>query len=265
MIWTLYKLELFKMVKRLATWITFFSLLVLFLFQYGSQYYDAWKNPRWHFGFPDAWEAIIEDGAPATSIFTAVIIALLIAAEFDWRTSRQNIIDGLSRKQWLAAKLLLIPTIALWFFGLQLTVAGGLAWAGTDPALANAFSISRVHLLALAGVYLAVLCYASIALFIALLTRSAGAAIGITLIYQVLELMFTRTLRSIELDNIADWFPFQVHRALFDYQQYLAYARDFTLPPGMEAMNTTSLFAAGAGWIVFFVVLSWLVYSTRDL
>lgn len=264
MIWNLYKLELFKIIKRLATWIAFFCFLVLILFMFGTYYYNGVNHKDVYFGFPDSWFRILTDGAFLADIFSAVLITLLIASEFDWRTGRQNIIDGLSRGQWFTAKLLLLPTIAVFFYGTELIIAVPLAWLGTDPAIENAYALSATQFLTVAGVLTGILCYASIALFISVITRSAGPALGFTLVYQVFENLTTRSLRGFDLDTIADCFPFQVHTALFHYNQFL--------PAGSTARSkleitwaTPTLFATCTGWIIFFLFISWMVYSKRDL
>lgn len=264
MIWTLYRMELFKLVKRLASWVTYLSYAVLIAMMYGSFYYSSLRSEHAYFGFPNAWQAILELSAPVVSTFSAALIVLIVASEFDWRTSRQNIIDGMSKWQWFTAKLLLLPTVALFFFGSELIYSGTLAWLGTDPEIENAFAISSTQLLAIMGVLIGVLCYSCIALLVSLTVRSTGPALGITLIYQVFENITTRTLRGFDLDRLADCFPFQVHLALFKYNQYL--------PSGAEAKrgleniwDTNLLFVAGFGWIAVFLTASWLVYRNRDL
>lgn len=264
MIWTLYKLELYKIIKRLATWIAFLSYAVLTIFMYGTYYYNGVNHKDVYFGFPNSWPRVLTDGAFAAATFSAVLIALLTASEFDWRTSRQNVIDGLSRRQWFTAKLLLIPTIVLFFYASELILAVTLAWLGTDPKLENAFTLSSVQYIAVAGVFTSMLCYASLALLISVITRSAGPALGFTLIYQVFEILVTRTLRGFKLDTLADCFPFQVHMAMFKYDQYLP-AGSAARGPLENIWDTPDLFAACIGWIVFFILVSWLVYRKRDL
>ncbi|TAJ94552.1 MAG: hypothetical protein EPO31_10430 [Gammaproteobacteria bacterium] len=264
MIWTLYRMELFKLVKRLASWVTYLSYGVLIVMLYGSFYYNALKSKFAYFGFPNAWQAILELSAPVVSTFSAVLIVQAVASEFDWRTSRQNIIDGMSKRQWFTAKLLLLPTVAVFFFGSELIYSGTLAWLGTDPEIENAFAITSTQLHAIIGVFIGVLCYSSIALLVSLSVRSTGPALGITLIYQVFENITTRTLRGFDLDRLADWFPFQVHLALLKYNQYLTAGAE--AKRGLEHVwDTNLLFVAGFGWIAVFLTASWLVYRNRDL
>src|SRR3970040_892326 len=104
MIWRLYKIELFKMVKRLAFWVTLIFFATLTAFFFGSEFYNSrqYTAGNWYFSFPSAWPMVLSEGSQMVGIFTAALAALLIASEFDWRTSRQNIIDGLSKGQWFA-------------------------------------------------------------------------------------------------------------------------------------------------------------------
>lgn len=217
MILTLYGIEMLKMVRRLATWVTFLCFVAPIVFVYGTSFHSAKTYEHAYFGFPDALPSILVRAAPIVSIFTVVMVVLLVSSEFDWRTSRQNIIDGLSRREWFLAKILLLPTIALAFYGPQLVFAATLAWLGTDPG--NAFGFAPSHLLAFGGVALGVLCYASIAFFVSIWIRSTDPALGIALIYQVFESIVATTLRGFDLDWLADALPFQVHNALFVFDQ----------------------------------------------
>ena len=265
MIWRLYSLEIFKMARSLVTWITFLCFLVLVIFLFGSYYYNGLEHGSVStFRFPRAWPRVLTDGASLAATFSAVLIALMTASEFDWRTSRQNVIDGLSKGQWFSAKLLLLPTVAICFYSTELIIAGALAWVGTEPGTSTTELLSSAYFISIAGVFTGIICYASIALLLSLLTRSAGPALGFTLVYQVFEIITTRTLRGLDFDRLADCFPFQVHMAMFRYEQYL--------PAGSEARmkmdilwDTSDLFAACIGWIIAFVLVAWVVYWKRDL
>ncbi len=113
MIFTAYRLELFKMGKRLAVWVTYLCFLLLTSLPFGGQFYAAQhSHGRSYFGFPNVLPAILTEGTAIASIFGVVLIVLMVCSEFDWKTSRQNIIDGLSKPQWFAGKALLIPTVA---------------------------------------------------------------------------------------------------------------------------------------------------------
>ena len=59
------------------------------------------------YDFPDIWQNITY-AATWFKLFLAFIVVISIANEVTHRTLRQNIIDGMSKKDWLVSKLLLI-------------------------------------------------------------------------------------------------------------------------------------------------------------
>ncbi|MBK9980304.1 MAG: hypothetical protein IPP20_20760 [Gemmatimonadetes bacterium] len=65
------------------------------------------------------------------AFFASIVLILLVSSEFTWRTSRQNVIDGLSKEEFFGAKLFLLPGVGLFFFIVMVLVAGGFAFAGT--------------------------------------------------------------------------------------------------------------------------------------
>ena len=64
------------------------------------------------YDFPDIWQNITYI-ATWFKLFLAFIVVISIANEASHRTLRQNIIDGMSKKDWLASKLLLIVALAV--------------------------------------------------------------------------------------------------------------------------------------------------------
>lgn len=63
------------------------------------------------YDFPDIWQNITYV-ATWFKLFLAFIVVISIANETSHRTLRQNIIDGMSKKDWLVSKLLLIGALA---------------------------------------------------------------------------------------------------------------------------------------------------------
>jgi ABC-type transport system involved in multi-copper enzyme maturation permease subunit len=65
------------------------------------------------FSFPNAWQTI----AYFSSYFVllpAILVIMLITNEFQYKTHRQNVIDGWSRKQFITGKLIDVFIITLW-------------------------------------------------------------------------------------------------------------------------------------------------------
>ena len=195
------------------------------------------------------------------SIFGAVLVALTVSSEFEWRTSRQSIMDGLTRGEWLLGKLLLLPAVAGALYGTQIALGTGLAFLDTHATHKALFYPTLTYLYAGIGVYIGMCCYAAIALLISLLVRSSGPAIGLTLIYQVFDNIVARTLHGFHRDGIAAWLPFQVQNSLLEFNQYLPHP-----PPSLDYhWNTLNLLFAGMGWAAALAVASRWVYFARDL
>jgi ABC-2 type transport system permease protein len=264
MIFTAYRLELFKMRKRLAAWVTYLCFCLLTALTFGGQFFAVRHSPaRGYFGFANAVPQILTNTGLA-GIIGIVLIVLMVCNEFDWRTSRQNIIDGLSKPQWFAGKALLLPTIVVILYLTLLAIGGAVAYFGTSASQPHGFDPAATYVLAACGALLAMACSGSIALLIALTVRSTGPALALALIYEVFDTIVATMLRRFHLQAIADWLPFQVHNALQVYAQYL--------PEGSGARShlesqwqTGMLFLVGAAWVAVLLCIAYRVYMKRDL
>ena len=109
--WAAFRSEMRKMWKRPATWVTLGLFGLMTVADLIGEYRRARKDPDDPFFLPDAWSQILGEEVMVGFIFASVLVILLVAAEFSWRTARQNVIDGLSKTQWYWAKVLLIPIL----------------------------------------------------------------------------------------------------------------------------------------------------------
>ncbi len=266
MIFTVYRLELFKLRKRLATWVTYLCFSTLTALMFGVQFYGPQLQAHGHGnpGFSNALPTIFTDGAANSSLFVVVLVVLMICSEFDWKTSRQNIIDGLSKSQWFTGKVLLIPTIVATLYLTRLAIGGTLAFLGTSNSQPHSFDPTATYILAACGVLLAMACYASIALLISFSVRSTGPALAIALIYFVFDSLAAIALRRLHLATIADWLPYQVHNALLVYNQYRPYGSSARTHLASH-WQTGMLFLAGATWVAGLLCASYRIYMKRDL
>ena len=260
MMFTAYRLELFKLLRRPAAWVAYLCFLALTIVVLSAQ--RIGPQPHGH-GFPDALPAVLTGDAVLTSTFGIALIVLMICAEFDWRTSRQNIIDGLSKSQWFVGKVLLIPTVTI---GLYLTriAIGGIVALATSGLHTHVFDPTATYILAACGVLLGMLCYASVALLFCLTVRSTGPVLAIALIYQVFDNITAAILRGRRLEDIAQWLPLQLQNALGVYNRYLPHGSG--AHNGLEGQwQTPLLFLAAAAWVAVLVGVSYRIYMKRDL
>lgn len=256
------RLEWFKLRKRLGTWVIYLTFLTLTVVLLGASLYSS--HPRHHgpyLGFPDAWATVLTGGAPIASIFSAVLVALTVSSEFEWRTSRQNIIDGLSKESWLLGKLLLIPATCVALYGTQIIFGAVWAYLETYPPHRVFGDPASAYVTASLGVLLGMSWYSAVAFLISVLVRSSGPAIGLTLIYQVFDNIVAGTLRGHHFDRIAAWLPFQVHKSLLQFNQYSSHPSAAL----EDHWATWHLFLAGILWVILFAGAARWVYLRRDL
>lgn len=126
--------------------------------------------------FPQVWQTISYFSSFLT-LMPGLIVIILITNEFAFKTHRQNIIDGLSRMQFISVKMMMAVCIALvsTIVVFLAALAFGLANAGNELSFENVGFI--VHF------FLQTLSYLGVALIISLLARRSGISIGIFFLY----------------------------------------------------------------------------------
>src|ERR1700743_3287718 len=135
------------------------------------------------FGFPDVWQTVSWNSS-MLFIIPAILIITLTTNEFTFKTHRQNIIDGWSRRQFLSVKLVellmlaVVCTIVVFVTALVLCCIGNKVAPGQSHWQDARFIFFY---------FVQVLSYSTIAFLMALLIRRSGLAIGAFLIYMLAE------------------------------------------------------------------------------
>ena len=274
MIRAAFRNEMRKMWKRPATWVTLGLFGLVTLGNFLQEYRRARRNPEEPFSLPTAWGHILGDDVVVGFVFAAVLLILLVASEFSWRTARQSVIDGVSKTQWYVAKLLLVPTLAGLFLLFRAAAGGGLALAGTEfPSHASLFGTAQLG--ALGGLFLAGLGYASLALFVATAIRVSGPAMAVWFAW----FAFGERLLAGGLGSLAEglrpalgWLPIGTFARLTDYLLYdpttfreaVARAAELERPPPELAPLGPAILGSCL-WITALSVTGWLWYRRRDL
>jgi len=272
---TLFRNEMLKMFKRLSFWVTFGLFSFIVVVQFGERLYGARKDSAEPFALPAAWQDVFGEGVIIAIIFGCVLLVLLIANEFSWRTARQNVIDGLSKEQWFAGKMMLMPILALLLLGEFFLVGGGVAFLGTDLSAASGPLMTGAQWAAIGGHFLAFLGVGSLAFATAIAIRSTGAAMAVWFFY----IGFGEQLLGMIMGRLGEWLrpavgflPFRVFTSLTEYLQYdpaayrraveTAAASDAPLP---EIPATGDMVLAALLWMAALILLSFLWFRKRDL
>ena len=193
-------------------------------------------------------------------ILPALLIIILITNEFAFKTSRQNIIDGWSRQTFIDVKLLIAFLIAL-----ASTILVVLTALGFGFASGTAFSLN--HFSHVGYFFLKAMSYNLIAVFIAVLVRKTGFAIGIYFIYMGAENLLSQGLDVLSLDlrkseninlgALGDYLPMSSSDGLLTFP-------DNPLKSIASSALPTNYYWAVLGFALFYLILFfWL--SRRNI
>lgn len=132
------------------------------------------------FDFVDIWQNMAYVYKCIT-IFLAILVIVNVTNELDYKTYRQNIIDGMSKMQFFGSKMLLIVVLAsatTLLVSLMGFVVGYLA------APDSSWSLVVKNINFLAAYWLHVLLFLSLAMLLALLVKRAGIIIALLLFFE---------------------------------------------------------------------------------
>jgi ABC-2 type transport system permease protein len=127
------------------------------------------------YAFPNVWQTVSYMGSWLL-YFPGIIIILLTSNEFTFKTHRQNIIDGWSRKDFVHTKLLLVAILAI-----VVTIITAITAAVFGIASGESFSTDGM--VNIFYVLLQSLSYISLALLLAVLFRRSGVALIVFFLY----------------------------------------------------------------------------------
>jgi ABC-type transport system involved in multi-copper enzyme maturation permease subunit len=261
-----------KLLKRFGFWVALSAFAVIMGTSFGASYYGA-HHGGMPFGLPGAWRDIVGGQAMVGPFFMSVVIVLLISSEFEWRTARQNIIDGLSKEQWFLAKALLVPGLTVIFLGLYLLIGIGFALPGTDFHAFNTMGARDVEMLV--GIILGFLGMGTLALFVSFMVRNPGPAMAVWLFYvAVLERLVAAALvaYSEKMKPVVRWFPATIFSEFGNRLEYdpetvrkmIEQAPAMHRPPPV-VWGFGPLCLIATGWIIVLVGAAYLTYRKRDL
>lgn len=157
------------------------------------------------FDFVDIWQNLTYV-YKSFSIFLGFILVISVSSEFSYGTVKQNIIDGLSPKEFLWTKLSYIISISF-FFSIAAFIVGliiGMMWS---PVKEVSFIIKNIEFIP--AYFLHLVGFQVMCLFVALLIKRSGITIAIMIFYLfIIEPIVGAILTyEYELGFIADFLP----------------------------------------------------------
>ncbi len=234
-----------------ASGMEFLKWLASFIEGFGEKI-NVDRIPLYH--FPDVWLNLIWFSG-SLKIVLAIMVVISVTNEFTYRTIRQNIIDGMSRSQFLFSKILtnvllsLMSVVMIFLIGL---VTGMIYSPFID------FQSVTTDLEFFPAYFLEIFFFLSYALMMGILIQRSGLTIILLLLSQMIEAIITANIDDV-VPAIIPYFPMRSIWNLinFPYQRY-----------AFQEIQDYLLFSSVAiviGWIVIFNYLSYLKLKKSDI
>ncbi len=210
------------------------------------------RIPLYH--FPDVWLNLIYFSG-LFKIVLAIMTVISITNEFQYRTLRQNVIDGLSRWQFLATKIL--TNLLLSFLSvamiLVITFVTGLIYT---PSIN--WNLVFADMEFLIAYFLEIFAFLSYALMLGMLVQRSGLTIILLLLSHMLEVIIRENIDEyvpwlipfFPMESISNLVPMPFKRYAFqEIRDYL----------------TFSSIAIALGWTFLFNYFSYLKLKRSDI
>jgi ABC-2 type transport system permease protein len=154
------------------------------------------------YNFPDIWQNLAWAASLRyfIKIFLGMIIIILVTNEYSFLTIRNNIINGLSRTDFLLSKVyicILFSIVATLLIFLTGTVLG-LSYSTTINA--HVFFGKMIFLF---GYFVEIMTYLFFSMMLAILVRRTGFAIGVLFVYPIFEIIIQQKIA----DSIQPFLP----------------------------------------------------------
>lgn len=187
--------------------ITFIALIASIEFNFGDFHFRL--ADQGIFNFPYIWHFNTYIAA-ILKLFLAIVIVSMMSNEYSYRTLKQNLIDGLSKKEFVTSKVLtvlLFAAISTVFIFIVSLILGLLFSDYTE------IGIMFSGLQYIGAYFLKLLAFFSFCLFLGVLVKRSAFALGFLIVWQIVEwlaygIMKWQLFRDSEVaDTIASIFP----------------------------------------------------------
>jgi ABC-type transport system involved in multi-copper enzyme maturation permease subunit len=205
------------------------------------------------FQFPDVWH-MVSYVSSFLMFIPGLLMIISVTNEYSFKTHRQNIIDGWSRKEFILVKILLtviiaaVSTAAVFITALLFGFYEG----------GNSISFEKVEYIGY--FFIQALSYSSIALLFSILFKRSGLSIGFYFLYSlILENMLAGFLNRYA-DNIGRYLPLETTDNLIRIPVFKIIVNQL-----LASYNITLLLVMSAVYLTLYYFISIRKFETDDL
>lgn len=205
-------------------------------------------------------------------LFLAIVIVSMMANEYSNKTIKQNLIDGLSKKEFILSKFLTVVTFSLvsTLFVFVVSLILGISYSDY-----NEFSIIFSDLEFVLAFFVKLMGFFSFCLFLGVLVKRSAFALGFLIIWQIFEgiargLMRWKLFDENTTDAIMGFFPLQ---SMFNLIKEPFTRLEAVQTVADQVGETINLnyhvhwyeILIVLAWTAIFVYLSYMLLKKRDL
>lgn len=207
------------------------------------------------FSFPKAWETTAWIGSTMYPIM-GILLIIFLTNENNFRTIRQNIIDGWSRDEYILGKFGVMITMAIF---MTLVIAASALFFGLRSGQGNAMDgIGMIWL-----VFIQAMDYLAVALFLGVFMRRAGVAIAIYVMYAyVFEFFISRLVDFKVKAHMGALFPLECTDRMIPGETKLV---NELASQGVKPFEQSTLQLIAIGYIILFCFLAYRRLKRADL
>lgn len=250
--------------------ITFIALIASIEFKFGGVQFRV--ADQGIFNFPYIWH-FNSYIAATLKLFLAIVIVSMMSNEYSNRTIKQNLIDGLSKKEFILSKFLTVVTFALISTVFLFVVSLVLGLFFSDYTEISIIFSDLEYLLAY---FIKLTAFFSFCLFLGMLVKRSAFALGFLFIWWILE-SITRAVLVFELfkgkdtgENIVQFFPLESMSLLVKEPfSRLNFIQSAATQLGSEFSKDYGIYwyqiLIVLVWTTIFVYLSYALLKKRDL
>lgn len=255
--------------------LSFIALIASIKFSIGS--FEIRIADQGIFNFPYIWHFNTYI-AVLFKIFLAIVIVSMMANEYTYGTLKQNLIDGLSKKEFIISKFIVVVTFALastvFIFIMSLIL-------GYSFSSYNEIGIVFSDLEYLLAFFIKLVAFFSFCLFIGILVKRSAFALGFIFIWFIAENIFYWIVKFLILggddktknfgDTIIQFFPIESMSNLIKepFSRLSAIKTIEATIGGAKAVKDYSIHFSQISivviWIAIFIYASYYILKKRDL
>ncbi len=209
------------------------------------------------FAFPEAWHTV----AYFSSFFVfipSVVVIMLVTNEYNYKTHRQNVIDGWSRSQFATAKFIDVLLVSLLITILYILVSVIIGTTNSE-GIVNTWNLSYYTAL----FALQTLSQLSIAFLIGFLVKRAFIALGIFIFYFLILENILVGLGKKYANDIGRFLPFEISDRLIPVPAFLGKFDKESYDKALAAISPHIFYTIIFTTIIWFICFR--VNSKRDL